>query len=62
MEIMKLKVKEIIKAKIQDNANGDLYKHVIKDLYNDYNIYDNYLTFFDKVSQVRYHNRIDVYN
>jgi hypothetical protein len=48
---MKLKVKEIIKAKIQDLPMAICINTFIKDLYNDYNIYDNYLTFFDKVSQ-----------
>jgi hypothetical protein len=34
----------------------------VKDLYSDYNIYNNYLTFFDKVYQSASKQGIDVYN
>lgn len=43
------KEKQIIKAnKNSGLGNGDGVNTFIKDLYNDYNIYDNHLTFFDK--------------
>jgi hypothetical protein len=43
------KEKEVIKAnKNSGLGNGDGVNTFIKDLYSDYNIYDNYITFFDK--------------
>ena len=43
------KKKEVIKAnKNSGLGNGDGVNTFIKDLYNDYNIYDNFITFFDK--------------
>ncbi len=58
------KTKEIIKAnKNSGLGNGDGVNMFIKDLYNDFNIYDNYLNFFDKnfVSPLS-RTGIDVYN
>jgi hypothetical protein len=46
---LKKKYKEILKAnKNSGFGNGDGVNTFIKDLYADYNIYDNYLKFFDK--------------
>lgn len=46
---VKKKNKEILKAnKNSGFGNGDGVNTFIKDLYADYNIYDNYLKFFDK--------------
>ena len=46
---VKKKHKEILKAnKNSGFGNGDGVNTFIKDLYADYNIYDNYLKFFDK--------------
>lgn len=58
------KVKEIIKAnKNSGLTNGDGVNTFIKDLYNDYNIYDNYLNFFDKsFTSPLSTTGIDVYN
>ena len=58
------KVKEIIKAnKNSGLSNGDGINTFIKDLYNDYNIYDNYLNFFDKsFTSPLSTTGIDVYN
>ena len=43
------KTKEILKAnKNSGLGNGDGVNMFIKDLYNDFDIYDNYLNFFDK--------------
>jgi len=58
------KVKEILKA----NKNSGFSQNqqiiaFIKDLYSDYNIYDNYLTFFDKgFTSPLSRTGIDVYN
>ncbi|WP_395053915.1 DUF5686 family protein [Flavobacterium sp.] len=58
------KNKETIKAnKNSGLTNGDGINTFIKDLYNDYNIYDNYLTFFDKsFTSPLSTTGIDVYN
>ena len=58
------KVKEVIKAnKNSGLSNGDGVNAFIKDLYNDYNIYDNYLNFFDKsFTSPLSTTGIDVYN
>ena len=58
------KTKEIIKAnKNSGLSNGDGVNAFIKDLYNDYNIYDNYLNFFDKsFTSPLSTTGIDVYN
>jgi hypothetical protein len=41
-----------VKEKIKANKTSDLMAinkfYLVKDLYSDYNIYNNYLTFFDK--------------
>ncbi|MFN3967664.1 DUF5686 family protein [Flavobacterium sp.] len=58
------KSKEILKAnKNSGLGNGDGVNMFIKDLYNDFDIYDNYLNFFDKsfVSPLS-RTGIDVYN
>ncbi|WP_295334570.1 DUF5686 and carboxypeptidase-like regulatory domain-containing protein [Flavobacterium sp.] len=58
------KTKEILKAnKNSGLGNGDGVNMFIKDLYNDFDIYDNYLNFFDKsfVSPLS-RTGIDVYN
>ena len=58
------KEKSIIKAnKNSGLGNGDGVNTFIKDLYNDYNIYNNHLTFFDKsfTSPIST-TGIDVYN
>lgn len=58
------KVKEIIKAnKNSGLSNGGGVNVFIKDLYNDYNIYDNHLNFFDKsFTSPLSTTGIDVYN
>ncbi|SHJ03179.1 CarboxypepD_reg-like domain-containing protein [Flavobacterium haoranii] len=61
---LKKKKKEILKAnKNSGFGNGDGVNTFIKDLYADYNIYNNYLKFFDKsfVSPLS-RTGIDVYN
>ncbi len=58
------KVKEILKANKNSgfSANQQIIAF-IKDLYSDYNIYDNYLTFFDKgFTSPLSRTGIDVYN
>lgn len=58
------KTKEILKAnKNSGLGNGDGVNMFVKDLYNDFDIYDNYLNFFDKsfVSPLS-RTGIDVYN
>ena len=62
---MKLKKKkEISKAnKNSGLSNGDGVNTFIKDLYSDYDIYNNYLTFFDKsFTSPLSRTGIDVYN
>jgi hypothetical protein len=58
------KVKEILKA--NRNSGFSTNQQIIafiKDLYSDYNIYDNYLTFFDKgFTSPLSRTGIDVYN
>ncbi len=58
------KVKEILEAnKNSGLGNGDGVNTFIKDLYNEYNIYDNYLYFFDKsFTSPLSKTGIDVYN
>ena len=58
------KTKEILKAnKNSGLSNGDGVNTFIKDLYNDYDIYDNYLNFFDKsFTSPLSRTGIDVYN
>jgi len=58
------KTKEILKAnKNSGLTNGDGVNTFIKDLYNDYDIYDNYLNFFDKsFTSPLSRTGIDVYN
>ena len=58
------KVKEILKAnKNSGLGNGDGVNMFIKDLYNDFDIYDNYLNFFDKsFTSPLSRTGIDVYN
>ena len=58
------KTKEILKAnKNSGLSNGDGVNTFIKDLYSDYNIYDNYLNFFDKsFTSPLSTTGIDVYN
>jgi len=58
------KTKEIIIAnKNSGFGDGDGVNNFIKDLYNDYNIYDNYLNFFDKsFTSPLSRTGIDVYN
>jgi hypothetical protein len=58
------KKKEVIKAnKNSGLSNGDGVNAFIKDLYNDYNIYNNYLNFFDKsFTSPLSTTGIDVYN
>lgn len=58
------KTKEILKAnKNSGLGNGDGVNTFIKDLYNDYDIYDNYLNFFDKsFTSPLSRTGIDVYN
>jgi hypothetical protein len=60
----KNKIKEILKANRNSGLeNGDMVNTFIKDLYNEYNIYDNYLTFFDKAfTSPLSRTGIDVYN
>jgi hypothetical protein len=58
------KTKEILKAnKNSGLSNGDGVNTFIKDLYNDYDVYDNYLNFFDKsFTSPLSRSGIDVYN
>jgi len=58
------KTKEILKAnKNSGLGNGDGVNTFIKDLYNDFDIYDNYLYFFDKsFTSPLSRTGIDVYN
>ena len=58
------KKKELLKAnKNSGLSNGDGVNTFIKDLYNDYNIYNNHLTFFDKsFTSPLSTTGIDVYN
>ena len=58
------KVKEILKAnKNSGLGNGNGVNMFIKDLYNDFDIYDNYLNFFDKsFTSPLSRTGIDVYN
>jgi len=58
------KTKEILKAnKNSGIGNGDGVNMFIKDLYNDFDIYDNYLNFFDKsFTSPLSRTGIDVYN
>lgn len=58
------KTKEILKAnKNSGLGNGDGVNTFIKDLYNDYDIYNNYLNFFDKsFTSPLSRTGIDVYN
>ncbi|WP_395044588.1 DUF5686 family protein [Flavobacterium sp.] len=58
------KVKEVLKAnKNSGLTNGDGVNTFIKDLYNDYDIYNNYLNFFDKsFTSPLSKTGIDVYN
>ena len=58
------KTKEILKAnKNSGIGNGDGVNVFIKDLYNDFDIYDNYLNFFDKsFTSPLSRTGIDVYN
>ena len=58
------KTKEILKAnKNSGLSNGDGVNTFIKDLYNDFDIYDNYLNFFDKgFTSPLSKTGIDVYN
>ena len=61
---IKGKEKEVLKAnKNSGLTNGDGVNTFIKDLYNDYNIYNNYLNFFDKsFTSPLSTTGIDVYN
>ncbi len=58
------KTKEILKAnKNSGLGNGDGVNMFVKDLYNDFDIYDNYLYFFDKsFTSPLSRTGIDVYN
>ena len=58
------KTREILKAnKNSGLSNGDGVNKFINDLYSDYNIYDNYLNFFDKsFTSPLSRTGIDVYN
>lgn len=58
------KTKEVLKAnKNSGLGNGDGVNTFIKDLYNDINIYDNYIYFFDKsFTSPLSRTGIDVYN
>lgn len=58
------KLKEILKAnKNSGLRNGDGVNTFVKDLYSDYNIYDNHLNFFDKsFTSPLSTTGIDVYN
>jgi hypothetical protein len=60
----KNKIKEILKANRNSGLeNGDMVNTFIKDLYNDYDIYNNYLVFFDKsFTSPLSRTGIDVYN
>jgi hypothetical protein len=61
---VKNKTKEILTANRNSGLeNGDMVNTFIKDLYNEYDIYDNYLTFFDKAfTSPLSRTGIDVYN
>ena len=61
---VKNKTKEILKANRNSGIeNGDMVNTFIKDLYNDFDIYDNYLVFFDKpFTSPLSRTGIDVYN
>jgi hypothetical protein len=58
------KVKEIVKANKTSGFNGNQQiLSFVKDLYSDYNIYDNHLTFFDKsFTSPLSTTGVDVYN
>ena len=58
------KTREVLKAnKNSGLGNGDGVNMFIKDLYNDFDIYDNYLNFFDKsFTSPLSRTGIDVYN
>jgi hypothetical protein len=58
------KIKEVLKAnKNSGLTNGDGVNTFIKDLYNDYDVYNNYLNFFDKsFTSPLSRTGIDVYN
>lgn len=60
----KNKIKEILKANRNSGLeNGDMVNTFIKDLYNEYDIYNNYLVFFDKsFTSPLSRTGIDVYN
>ncbi len=60
----KNKTKEILKANRNSGLeNGDMVNTFIKDLYNDFDIYNNYLVFFDKpFTSPLSRTGIDVYN
>lgn len=60
----KNKTKEILKANRNSGLeNGDMVNTFIKDLYNEYDIYNNYLVFFDKsFTSPLSRTGIDVYN
>jgi hypothetical protein len=57
------KVKENIKANKSSGFKGNQLLAFVNDLYSDYNVYDNHLTFFDKsfTSPIST-TGIDVYN
>lgn len=61
---VKNKTKEILKANRNSGLdNGDMVNTFIKDLYNDFDIYNNYLVFFDKpFTSPLSRTGIDVYN
>jgi hypothetical protein len=57
------KVKENIKANKSSGFKGNQQLLAfVNDLYSDYNVYDNHLTFFDKVLPAISTTGIDVYN
>ena len=58
------KIKEKVKASKRSGFNGNLQiLNFVKDLYSDYDIYNNYLTFFDKsFTSPLSKTGIDVYN
>jgi hypothetical protein len=49
-EVKLNKVKEKLKANKNSGFSNQQINLLLKDLYSDYDIYNNYLTFFDKVS------------
>lgn len=61
---VKNKTKEILKANRNSGLdNGDMVNTFIKDLYNDFDIYNNYMVFFDKpFTSPLSRTGIDVYN